>query len=289
MRQIDNLRIKCVSETSWFDTSKLLDDIKKHGGMDTDQYEIDWDGKNSGGYSALLELSYNSKNKYLLFDVGWNEKYMDYCFAREGIDNLLKGGLLKDVFISHEHMDHFWGIRSATKLRNDFNLYIPAGFSQKGLDLLDDAGFKGKLTEIEQKSDFGDFSSLVFNLDIILNVRNEQVLAFDIKDKGMVTVTGCCHPGVNNMIERIESEFSSPLYGLYGGLHISLLENWDDEKQNEVKKLKDKQLRKVAANHCTGVVAVKSMIKHDIPVVHGSGKFGSQSDLYLGNGDIVEF
>ncbi|BAI80256.1 conserved hypothetical protein [Deferribacter desulfuricans SSM1] len=289
MSKVDKLKITCISETSWFDTDKLLEDIKKHGGMDTDQYIIDWDNKNSGGYSALIEYEKDNEKKYLLFDVGWNEKYMDYCFAREGVDKLLKDGLLNDVFISHEHMDHYWGLRSVTKIRNDFNLYIPKGFSEKGYKLLEEAGFKGNLIEVGDDNQFDEVYSLIFELDIILNVKNEQVLAFDVKDKGVVTVTGCCHPGVNNMLDKVSKTVGDNLYGLYGGLHISLLEDWNDDKKNEIERLKSKGLKKVAANHCTGKIAVEAMIEAGIPVVRGSAKFGSMSDLYVGNGDFVEF
>jgi 7,8-dihydropterin-6-yl-methyl-4-(beta-D-ribofuranosyl)aminobenzene 5'-phosphate synthase len=48
-------------------------------------------------------------------------------------------------------------------------------------------------------------------------------------------------------------------------------------------------LQKVAANHCTGMVAIEKMIAANIPVVRGTAKFGSRSDLYVGNGDEVVF
>jgi 7,8-dihydropterin-6-yl-methyl-4-(beta-D-ribofuranosyl)aminobenzene 5'-phosphate synthase len=57
-------------------------------------------------------------------------------FDREGVIELLKNDKLNDVFVSHEHMDHFWGLNSITKIRNDFNLYIPVGFSKKGYEII---------------------------------------------------------------------------------------------------------------------------------------------------------
>jgi len=47
--------------------------------------------------------------------------------------------------------------------------------------------------------------------------------------------------------------------------------------------------KKIACNHCTGQVAVQHMIELGYPVVRGSGRFGSRSDLYVGNGDEVIF
>ena len=47
--------------------------------------------------------------------------------------------------------------------------------------------------------------------------------------------------------------------------------------------------KKVAANHCSGIPAVKKMIELGYPVVKGTGRFGSKGDLVVGNGDEVFF
>jgi 7,8-dihydropterin-6-yl-methyl-4-(beta-D-ribofuranosyl)aminobenzene 5'-phosphate synthase len=289
MFSVDNLKVTCLSETSWFDTGLLMSDIKKAGGMNADQYTINWDYKNAGGYSALVEYTKNYQKGYVLLDVGWRESYMDWVFDREVVIELLKNDKLNDVFVSHEHMDHFWGLNSITKIRNDFNLYIPVGFSKKGYEIIEKSNFKGNLIEVDDKFQNNVLSSFVYKIDIILGVKNEQILVFNLKDKGFVTITGCCHPGVNNMIDYVKNHYGDKLYGLYGGLHISLLEDWNEQKAKEIDKLASWGLEKVAANHCTGVIAVEHMIKKGINVIGGSAKFASQSKLYIGNTDSVEF
>lgn len=47
--------------------------------------------------------------------------------------------------------------------------------------------------------------------------------------------------------------------------------------------------KKIACNHCTGEVAVKKMIELGYSVVKGTARFGSMSDLYVGNSDEVFF
>ncbi|MBW2021251.1 MAG: hypothetical protein JRI65_14895 [Deltaproteobacteria bacterium] len=47
--------------------------------------------------------------------------------------------------------------------------------------------------------------------------------------------------------------------------------------------------QKVACNHCTGLAAVKKMIELGYPVVRGTGRYTSVSDLYVGAGDEVLF
>src|SRR5208283_4075598 len=62
-----SLKIRCISETSWFDTEQLLADVKAGGGNAQSQYAIAWNSKNSGGYSALVETEDPDGNMH-----GWN-------------------------------------------------------------------------------------------------------------------------------------------------------------------------------------------------------------------------
>ena len=45
----------------------------------------------------------------------------------------------------------------------------------------------------------------------------------------------------------------------------------------------------VGCNHCTGLKAVEKMVELGYPLVKGTGRFGSVSDLYIGAGDEVVF
>ena len=61
------------------------------------------------------------------------------------------------------------------------------------------------------------------------------------------------------------------------------------KREHIVKGMAKYHFKKVACNHCTGEVAVKKMIDLGYPVVKGTGRFGSKSKLYIGNGDSVVF
>jgi 7,8-dihydropterin-6-yl-methyl-4-(beta-D-ribofuranosyl)aminobenzene 5'-phosphate synthase len=79
------------------------------------------------------------------------------------------------------------------------------------------------------------------------------------------------------------------LYGLYGGLHIAPFGQLGDEELSWIEKMGSYGFKKIAANHCTGLLAVHNMIQRGYPLVKGTGSKGSQSDLYIGNGDSVFF
>jgi len=61
---------------------------------------------------------------------------MDGVFRREGVDRLLTDGKIDFVYITHEHVDHFWGLPAVTNYRPDVKVVIPAGFSPRSKELL---------------------------------------------------------------------------------------------------------------------------------------------------------
>lgn len=290
-----SVKVRCLSETSWFDSAQLVADIKNAGGMDANQYLIPWNHKNRGGYSALVEVeALNGTTRKFLLDTGWNPAWMEYSFQREGIDDLLRKGEIEFLFLSHEHMDHFWGLPVALKYRPDLKIFISNRYYPEGKELFQKCGHKGQLVELPPGGLhrlFPGGAAATFDIPIILRVQGEHGLFFNVKDKGLVTVTGCCHMGVLNLLnygrENIQGGFEP--YGLYGGLHIAPFERWEEKLDPVISGIAALNLKKVAANHCTGILAIEKMIEADIPVVRGTAKYGSRSTLYVGNGDEVVF
>ena len=107
----------------------------------------------------------------------------------------------------------------------------------------------------------------------------------------MVVVTGCGHPTPHVMFAFARKKIgsSSRFYGLYGGLHISLLESWNPKAQAMLEAILKEKFSAIGSNHCTGVIAVEKMIEHGQPVVIGTANFGSKSEKYVGNGDEIVF
>ena len=149
---LTRLRILCISETGWFDTASVFDDIRAAGGAETDQYAIPWPpfgplhADNAAGFSALLEAeTTDGKVRRLLFDTGWNPDWMDRRFAEEGIDRLLQEGRIEALIVSHEHFDHFWGIGSTLRHCPAMPIYLPEGFHPAGLAFIREQGHTGSV------------------------------------------------------------------------------------------------------------------------------------------------
>ena len=304
--QCKSVRVRCVSELGWFDTKNLVATLTAGKGPGESQWEKPWDYKNAAGSCTLIDMeSLNGAHHKFLLDTGWNREYMDECFKREGIDKMLKRGDIEFLVISHEHLDHYWGLETTLKYNPEIKIYIPSTFYSEGMHLLKGAEFKlpsarnsiphgGKLVKCTPGhiNKLYDGCALVaFDLPIVIRVRGEQSLYFNIKDKGIVCVTGCCHQTILTFSDFAQNKLlgGENLYGLYGGLHIVPFGPLTPETEKMVRGMAKYDFKKVACNHCTGLPAVQKMIDLGYPVVKGSGKLGSQSDLYVGNGDEVVF
>jgi 7,8-dihydropterin-6-yl-methyl-4-(beta-D-ribofuranosyl)aminobenzene 5'-phosphate synthase len=327
--EIKSVKVDVLTETSWFDNTTLKNELVAGGGAAVSQYKTPWSWENAGGYSALVTVTtLEGDERKLLLDSGWNTEWMDYIFEeKNNIPSMLKSGEIEALIISHCHLDHYWGIESTLKHKPDIPMYIPETWYPEDKALLKDkANFApenkagkpvhickndyphtGKLVLTETKGEKGDgiyrlmpgVALRMFDVPILLRVRGENVLYFKVKDKGVVTVTGCCHPGLLtlNAWARRNVKGYQP-YGCYGGLHISVFENWDPKFDDIIKGVKAFKLKKVGCNHCTGWIWAERAREAGIPIVRGTDKFRSYTkistvakgtNVFLTNGDSISF
>jgi 7,8-dihydropterin-6-yl-methyl-4-(beta-D-ribofuranosyl)aminobenzene 5'-phosphate synthase len=299
--EVADLSVLCISETGWFDSRQLLDDIAAAGGMKASQYSYGWPpygtlhADNRGGSAALIEFrDLDGHPHRILLDSGWSEEWMQSRFQAEGIDRLLADGEIDCLVVSHEHFDHFWGIGVALQYRPDMTIYVNSGFFPEGYEHLKRAGHTGELVVVQPDQPvllFPGVALVNFDQPFICRIQGENVLYFNLKDKGICTVTGCGHPGIVNILEYARQRFvgGEQIYAVYGGLHIAPFEQWKPELDELVDTLAEYNIPVWACNHCTGAITVQKMIEAGMSVVRGSARNGSRNDFYLGNGDRITF
>ncbi len=293
--RVRSLSIKCLSEVSWHDNARMRQDVREAGGLSVDQFDVKWTPENAAGVSALIKtVDATGVPHKILMDVGWDLAYMEEVFRREGVDRMLAAGEIDFIYVTHEHVDHFWGLPAAVRHRPDIKLVIPQGFSERSRALIPASGHTGRVVEIPAgppKTFFPGCASATFDIPIFLSTRGEQALYFNVEGRGLVTVTGCCHPGVLALLEYAKETFDGFLefHAVYGGLHISPFEEWGPAQDELLDKLKSYRLHRLACNHCTGVLTITKMLELGMHVDRGTARHGTRSDLYVGNGDTVIF
>ena len=103
--------------------------------------------------------------------------------------------------------------------------------------------------------------------------REEASLVFET-DKGLVFLVGCSHPGIVNMIMKVQKVFDKPIYAVYGGTHLVAA---DDERIEKTLDFCAKSGIKVLGMcHCTGAHGEEKVREH-----------GAFEAAHLAPGDVV--
>ena len=294
-----SLTITCVSEIGWHDTGQMLADIKAGGGPGGDQWTMGWDADNSAGSCSLVEITaLDGCRRKFLIDTGWNPDYMRQRFAATGVDRLLAAGEIEFLLLTHEHIDHFWGLQAVLEIRPDITIMIPASFRPEARRLLAGAVFPragvantvahtGRLIEHPAGAVhplMPGVAAVTFDLPILLGVHGEQSLFIKVADKGWVAVTGCCPQTLKRFADvALETFPGERLYGLCGGLHIAPFGPLTEAQADSVRAIASYGFQQIGCNHCTGQAAIDLMAELGYPLLKGANGAG------IGNGDVVTF
>jgi 7,8-dihydropterin-6-yl-methyl-4-(beta-D-ribofuranosyl)aminobenzene 5'-phosphate synthase len=307
MGQCQAVRITCLSEVGWWDDQAVLGPVAQAGGLEkAEQWSVAWDQGNAAGCCHLIEVeSLDGSLRRIIMDAAWNPAYLDWRLEASGVAGLLEQGGVDLLYLTHEHMDHFWGLEAILKRDPGLTMLVPSTLSISALKFIFGGTFQpagarnrvphqGRLLKMAPGQVhllFEGCASLTFDQPIILGIKGEQSLFFNIKDKGILCVSGCCHQGLNQLLGFAQEHLAGgqALYGLYGGLHLAPFGPLSPQAEDVILSLEQYGLEKLAVNHCTGQKAVELMRELSYPVIEGRASQGSKSPLYLGNGDTVVF
>ncbi len=181
--------------------------------------------KSGWGFSCLIE-----GQEKLLFDTGDDGEKLIYNLRQLNI----QPESIAAVTISHNHWDHTGGLKEFLKLNNNAKVFHPKSFS-KPTEI-----FTGVHTT-------GALGTFIKEQSLVINTQ-----------KGNIIVTGCAHPGLENILEKA-GQFGT-IYGVMGGFHgFSRLE-------------KLQKIELIAPCHCT---QYKQEIKEKYPTQFKEIRAGS--------------
>jgi 7,8-dihydropterin-6-yl-methyl-4-(beta-D-ribofuranosyl)aminobenzene 5'-phosphate synthase len=104
-------------------------------------------------------------------------------------------------------------------------------------------------TEYQIKENIFSIGEMPSNYDVIY----EQSLCLKTK-KGLILLTGCAHPGIVKILEKVKEHFSDEIYAVIGGFHLKDFSS--EEIKKFIAKLKKMNIKYFVPLHCTGKVAV---------------------------------
>jgi 7,8-dihydropterin-6-yl-methyl-4-(beta-D-ribofuranosyl)aminobenzene 5'-phosphate synthase len=246
------------------------------------------------GFSLYIRVSKDEVENFYLMDAG---------FTRIGVPhniNALDVDISKvdSIFLSHGHLDHYASFIEVLELINKPIPFIthPDSFLPRYFVLpngrvlgpwklnesdLQEANARimtvknsiplgpGILTtgEIERTTDFEKpivMARIVKNKELVKDqFLDDQSLIINLKDKGLVILTACSHPGIINIIrhsQKITGE--NKIYAVLGGFHfVGVKEDIIQRTISEFEKINPTYLM---PTHCTGFKAM-NMISERMP------------------------
>jgi 7,8-dihydropterin-6-yl-methyl-4-(beta-D-ribofuranosyl)aminobenzene 5'-phosphate synthase len=239
-----------------------------------------------------LSFYINDDGHEILFDLGYSDIFLQNA-GKMGL-NLLQ---VRDVVISHGHLDHTWGLEPFTRRFNE------ARFEQRACNRPRLIAHPEAFTSISapQSNEFGSLMSSEklakhFNLELsrkpiqitprliwlgeiprtfdfenlqsfgqkdgqnsVDMVPDDSALVFT-SEEGLVIITGCSHSGICNIIEHAKKVCGQEqIADIIGGLH--LMNTAEKQLQGTLAYLGRQRLKSLHACHCTDLQAKIALSK----------------------------
>ena len=263
---LDNLRITVLAEDSVL-------------------YESPYLGQH--GVSFLLEGVSEGNKKIILVDVGQNSEALLYNMRIMGISP----SVIDAIVLTHCHYDHTQGVAhilrdtgkkdvSVIAHPSIFRLHFVTQPYPRHVGImpgdskaeLEKAGGSLSLTkdpfvimpgiittgEVKRQTDFEEVSIRLKTIEngmVVDDLMLDDIsVVANVKDKGLVIITGCSHAGIINIANQAtEVSGDNKIEGIIGGLH--LVEASDTVIKRTVEELSKLNVAWINAGHCTGFKA----------------------------------
>jgi 7,8-dihydropterin-6-yl-methyl-4-(beta-D-ribofuranosyl)aminobenzene 5'-phosphate synthase len=184
-----------------------------------------------------------------------NERMIFDTFGHADVfmSSLAIGGVslaqISDIVISHDHWDHLAGLWPLLEKSSRATVYLCPGFSQQTKHKIKATG--ASFVEIVGSKELypGIFTTGCIG-GIYQDKEIEEQAIVAKTPKGLIVLTGCAHPGIVNIVQRVRKNFDQPVTGLIGGFHLN--DKGDQEIKAIAFKLKQLGVENISPLHCTG-------------------------------------
>ena len=206
-----------------------------------DNYKYDEGFRNSWGFSCLIE----GNGQTILFDTGGDDGNLLHNFRAAGKDP----GNVDMIILSHFHGDHTGGLMEFLDSRSGIDVYMPQSFPEDFQQKVSSRGAHPVKVGKALKLADNVWSTGEMGRNIM-----EQSLVVETPG-GLVIITGCAHPGIEEIVSRALEIKNKPVLLVMGGFH--LLRTGKDAVEEIANEFKRLPVAYAAPTHCSGDGTIK--------------------------------
>jgi len=221
----DKQIIDCPATVEGLVLTVVVDNVPGHKDLET-----------AWGLAVLVQ----GAEKTVLFDTGPDGPLLLGNLHRLGIDP----STIDAVFLSHDHHDHTGGMRAFLEVNPHVTVYLLPSFSAEIKTIATSAG--AEIAEVAGPLSLCPGLCTLGRLGVDIP---EQSLGLHTPD-GLVLLTGCAHPGVENIVANARTLTGGDVLLVAGGFHLHSAS--PAEIEAVVAALVNLGVRNVAPSHCTG-------------------------------------
>jgi 7,8-dihydropterin-6-yl-methyl-4-(beta-D-ribofuranosyl)aminobenzene 5'-phosphate synthase len=191
--------------------------------------------KMAWGFSALV----TGLEKTILFDTGSDGTLLLDNMAKLQIDP----GRIDIVVLSHVHGDHTGGLVGLLQANPRVQVFLPAAFPGRFKDVV--RGYGATVVEIAGPQEIGGG---VYTTGVLGRRVKEQALMLRTQ-RGLIVLTGCAHPGIVRILQRVRSLHEEDILLVMGGFHLEWVTKWKVEAI--IAAFRSWGVRYAAPTHCS--------------------------------------
>jgi 7,8-dihydropterin-6-yl-methyl-4-(beta-D-ribofuranosyl)aminobenzene 5'-phosphate synthase len=160
---------------------------------------------------------------------------------------------IQSVIISHDHWDHTGGLERLLKLKSALTIYVPDSIDEATEKTIHSYG-----ADVERITKSKQLQDGIFTLGEMVSSRIPEQSIVISTGKGLILLTGCAHPGIVNIIQKVQLLFpTQPIHLVMGGFH--LIDDTEQTINDIIHKFRGVNIESVAPSHCTGELALRIM------------------------------
>ena len=193
------------------------------------------------GFSCFI----SGLSKTLLFDTGASGQIL--------LSNMKKLGIsprsIDVILLSHEHKDHTGGLEAMLAENPNLEVWMPDFFAVSLKEIVRKSG--ARLVEVH---DFQKICDGACTTGVIQGWIKEQSLVLE-SPQGLILMTGCAHPRIVNIIDRVKELIGKDIHLALGGFHLAGFPK--KEIREIIAHFREAGVKKVGPCHCSGDEARK--------------------------------